>query len=108
MKIDQPSENRIPASTVAQPPLAKAGHNTGSPAATVAARSAQSAGVAVTVSNLARTLGANQAGDTADVDTKKVNSVRASIQQGTYVVNPEVIADKLLANAHEMLNRSRG
>jgi negative regulator of flagellin synthesis FlgM len=36
----------------------------------------------------------------------KVNAVRASIEQGTYVVNPEVIADKLLANAQEMLNRT--
>ena len=47
------------------------------------------------------------AGEAADVDTAKVDAVRASIAQGTYVVNPEAIADKLLANAQEMLNRTR-
>lgn len=36
----------------------------------------------------------------------KVEAVRSAIEQGTYVVNPEVIADKLLANAQEMLNRT--
>jgi len=32
---------------------------------------------------------------------------RREIEQGTYVVNPEAIADKLLANAKEMLDRTR-
>ena len=32
--------------------------------------------------------------------------MRQAIEQNTFIVNPEAIADKLLANAREMLNRS--
>ncbi len=41
----------------------------------------------------------------ADVDQKKVQSVRMSIAKGTFKVNAEVIADKMLANAEEMLQK---
>ncbi len=71
-----------------------------------AAKSSRSAGVAVSMSALARTLEQNDAGDTADVDAAKVASVKTAIQQGTYSVNAEAIADKLLSNAQEMLNRT--
>lgn len=71
-----------------------------------AAKSSRSAGVAVSVSTLARTLEQNDANDVADVDAAKVASVKTAIQQGTYTVNAEAIADKLLSNAQEMLNRT--
>jgi negative regulator of flagellin synthesis FlgM len=71
-----------------------------------AARGAQSAGVAVTVSTLARGLEKAARSDGADIDTQKVASVKLAIQDGTYVVNPEAIADKLLSNAQEMLKRT--
>jgi negative regulator of flagellin synthesis FlgM len=67
----------------------------------------KSPGVGVTVSSLARGLEAIGS-NSADVDMDKVNAVRQSIQQNTFAVNPEAIADKLLANAREMLNRSAG
>jgi negative regulator of flagellin synthesis FlgM len=51
---------------------------------------------------------ASNRGEAPDVDMEKVNVVRASIAQGTYKVNAEAIADKLLSNAQEMLTRSRG
>ncbi len=107
MKIGQPSDNPVPVNTTAQSVPAKAGQSASATASAAAAKSPQSAGVAVTVSTLARTLGSAKSGETADVDTAKVNSVRAAIKEGTYVVNPEAIADKLLANAQEMLNRTR-
>lgn len=114
MKIGQPADNPIPVSTTPLPLSSKTGQSASSTAATTtttavatATKSAQSPGVAVTVSTLARTLGAAKNGEAADVDMAKVNSVRAALEQGTYVVNPEVIADKLLANAQEMLNRTR-
>ncbi|HSV51904.1 MAG TPA: flagellar biosynthesis anti-sigma factor FlgM [Burkholderiaceae bacterium] len=64
-------------------------------------------GVAVTVSKLARTLG--QAGPEVDpdIDSERVAQVKSAIDQGTYKVNPQVIADKLLTNAQDMLNRAR-
>jgi len=109
MKIGQPSDLPIvpttlpaPASTAATTPP-KAGQG----AAATASQTASSAGVAVTVSTRARALEqANRGESAAEVDMAKVDAVRSAIEQGTYVVNPEVIADKLLANAQEMLNRT--
>jgi negative regulator of flagellin synthesis FlgM len=75
-------------------------------AAATATKTASSAGVSVSVSNLARSLETPEATSTSEVDTAKVNQVKASIQNGTFVVNPEAIADKLLSNAQEMLNRT--
>jgi negative regulator of flagellin synthesis FlgM len=45
--------------------------------------------------------------DTPEVDLNKVSAMREAIAQGTFAVNPEAIADKLLTNAQEMLQRSR-
>ena len=104
MKIGQPSDNSIPVNMTVQSTTSKAGQGASSTASTTAANSAQSAGVAVTVSTLARSLSAAKSGDVADVDMGKVNAVRSAIQKGTYVVNPEAIADKLLSNSQEMLN----
>lgn len=70
------------------------------------ARSATT-GVAVTVSSRARSLSQVDLSAASEVDMDKVNAVRSSIEQGTYKVNPEAIADKLLANAKEQLDRSR-
>ena len=106
MKIGQPSDNPVSVSTSAQSAPAK-GSQSASASATTAAAGPQAPGVAVTVSTLARTLEASKRGDTADVDMKKVDAVRSAIQNGTYVVNAEAVADKLLSNAQEMLNRTR-
>lgn len=66
----------------------------------------RSAGVAVTVSTLARAMEKPPVADAADVDTQKVATIKAAIQNGTYVVNAEAIADQLLSNAQEMLHRT--
>jgi negative regulator of flagellin synthesis FlgM len=107
MKIGQPSDNPVSVSTTAQPVPAKGNQSASANATATAAKSTQSAGVAVTVSTLARTLEAANRGQAADVDMKKVDAVRSAIQKGTYVVSAEAIADKLLANAQEMLDRTR-
>lgn len=108
MKIGQPLENSIPlhSGTAAATKNTGQGANASSVAVTNASQSDRSAGVAVTVSTLARGLEKSARGAAAEIDTKKVESVRSAIQNGTYVVNPEAIADKLLANAQEMLNRT--
>lgn len=107
MKISQPSDNPMLVNTTAQPATSKGSQSASSTANSAASKSTQSAGVAVTVSTLARSLGAAKTGETADVDMAKVNSVRAAIKDGTFVVNAEAIADKLLSNAQEMLNGTR-
>lgn len=104
MKIGQPSDNPIPVSSSVTQAPPKTGQNAAATATATAATSAQSSGVAVTVSPLARSLGAAKAADVSLVDAKKVAQMRSAIEQGTYVVNAQAIADKLLANAQEMLN----
>lgn len=108
MKIGQPKDLPVvstpPASTSTA--TTAAAPKAGQGAAATASQAASSAGVAVTVSTRVRSLEQANRGEAADVDMAKVEAVRTAIEQGTYVVNPEVIADKLLANAQEMLNRT--
>jgi len=107
MKISLPAEKPVLPNSNAASASAKSAPTVSAQAQAAAAKSAQSAGVAVTVSTLARALEANDAGELSDVDTQKVASVRSAIADGTYVVNPGVIADKLLSNAQEMLQSNR-
>ncbi|WP_210543902.1 flagellar biosynthesis anti-sigma factor FlgM [Rhodoferax sp. PAMC 29310] len=104
MKIGQPSDTSVPVNSTAANAPAKGGQS--STAASAASAQAPSAGVAVTVSPMARTLEASKRSEAADVDMKKVNSVRSAIEQGTYKVNPEAIADKLISSAQEILKRT--
>ena len=108
MKIGQTPDNsiQIQAGNAASTQKAGQNANANTAASTGAAQSTRSAGVAVTVSTMARGLEKTGRTEGADIDTQKVASVRAAIQNGTYVVNPEAIADKLLSNAQEMLNRT--
>ena len=110
MKIGQPSDNSIQVqlgnATGAQKAAQNANASASTAASTGAAQSTRSAGVAVTVSTMARGLEKSGRNEGADVDAQKVASVRAAIENGSYVVNPEAIADKLLSNAQEMLNRT--
>ena len=109
MKVGQPAEmpkvSTPPAAASGAAAPAKSAAQQG--AAAAASSTASSAGVAVTVSTTVRTLEQANRGEAADIDTDKVNAVRAAIEQGTYVVNAEAIADKLLSNAQEMLNRTQ-
>jgi len=107
MKISQPTDNPVAISSNAASLAAKSGPTPTALAKTNAAKSTQAAGVAVTVSTMARSLELGGAVDTPEVDMSKVTAVKTAISEGTYVVNPGVIADKLLSNAQEMLSRSR-
>jgi len=71
------------------------------------AAEAKASGVKVSISSEAKALDQAQQSQSADMDMAKVEAVRSQIQQGTYQVNPEAIADKLLANAQEMLQRTK-
>ena len=106
MKIGQTPDNSIQTQLGNAATAQKAGQNASATASGGATQSRRSAGVAVTVSTLARGLEKSGRNEGADIDTQKVASVRAAIQDGSYVVNPEAIADKLLTNAQEMLNRT--
>ena len=77
------------------------------PAAEAAAQGASraAAGVPVTLSSAARGVDASRS--TADFDAGKVKAVKAAIENGTFKVDAEAVADKLLANAQETLSRPR-
>jgi len=107
MKISQPTDKPVVASNNPPASGAKSAPTVSAQARLSASTSTRSAGVAVTVSTLARTLEASSTVDMPDVDLKKVQATRASIADGSYVVNPGAIADKLLANAQEILQRQR-
>jgi negative regulator of flagellin synthesis FlgM len=48
-------------------------------------------------------------GASSDVfNSEKVAAMKAAIADGSFKVNPEAVADKMLSNAAEMLSSSRG
>ncbi|MBO9676958.1 flagellar biosynthesis anti-sigma factor FlgM [Paenacidovorax monticola] len=106
MKIGQ---NPDIANALSQAGSAKQQAKTPAPAAEAVAKSATAAaaGVPVTFSNTARGLDAASRNQ-GDFDAGKVKAVRNAIDNGTFTIDAEAIADKLLANAQEVMSRSRG
>ncbi len=101
MKIGQPNDHSVAITHNSQAAAVKA-----SPEAANAVRNERKTpGVDVKVSSLARGLDKAAVAE-PEVDTEKVNAIRQAIADKTYAVNPEAIADKLLANAREMLQRA--
>lgn len=107
MKINPSSDSPVALSSNAASLAAKSAPVASAQAQTTAAKNPQMAGVAVTVSKLARAMEAEGTSDLAEVDMAKVNAVKQAISDGTFKVNAGVIADKLLSNAQDMLQRSR-
>lgn len=71
------------------------------------AAAAPAAGVPVTVSTTVRALDPAQR-SSGVFDSGKVKAVREAIDNGTFSVDAEAVADKLLAGAQEIIVRSRG
>ena len=65
------------------------------------------AGASVSVSALGKTMEASRRADLADIDQVKVDEIKSAIADGSYKVDAEAIADKMLANAQEMLQPKR-
>lgn len=108
MKIGQKPE--LPGA-LPQTGLAKQAKSPASSAAEGAAKDAaavSTAGVPVTVSTAARGALNTIARPNADFDAGKVKAVRTAIENGTFSVDADAIADKMLSNAEEILSRSRG
>ena len=73
-----------------------------------AAAAKPQAGVTVTLSSASQAL-SSVSGTGGDVfNAQKVEAMKLSIADGSFKVNPEAIADKMLSNAAEMLGNARG
>lgn len=110
MKIGQSNDTPSPLAAPAASKSTAANAQASQVAADKTPRPAENAGVAVTLSRLARggteeTQSSSRASSQAggDFDAQKVKAIRAAIENGTFRINAGAIADKLLANARETL-----
>lgn len=72
-----------------------------------AASAGGQASATVALSSTAASLSAEGAGE-ASFDQAKVERIAQAIRDGNYQINAEAIADKLIANAQELLGKSGG
>lgn len=64
-------------------------------------------GSKVELSSTASSLIAGAAPDDGSFDAEKVSRIASAIEKGEFKINAEAIADKLIANATEMLGRTQ-
>jgi negative regulator of flagellin synthesis FlgM len=102
MKIGHSADKPLPAPAVGTP-AAPAEAAKQAPAQGSAPSVDASATVAL--SSTASTL--LSAGSASEFDADKVGRISAQIADGTFRINPEAIADKLIANAQELLSKVR-
>ena len=114
MKIGHPAENLspLPASNgaAANAESAKAAKAAAAPAASTASAASTSAipatadaSAKIQLSNTATSLMSSGGGASFDAD--KVARISSAIDSGSFMVNPEAIADKLISNAKEVLTK---
>ena len=105
MKIGHPADKPLPAPAAGTPAApAEAAKATAGVQATGAANVDASATVAL--SSTASTL--LSGGASGEFDADKVARIAGQIADGSFKVNPEAIADKLIANAQELLTKVKG
>ncbi|MGM9426925.1 flagellar biosynthesis anti-sigma factor FlgM [Hydrogenophaga sp. MI9] len=112
MKVESSSPDSYIGSVAGGPQKASERPSAGAEAAAAsgaaAAASAQpQAGVTVTLSSSA-TQALSGAGNNDVFNADKVEAMKAAIADGSFKVNAEAIADKMLSNAAEMLGASSG
>jgi len=107
MKVDSSPDSYI-GSVAGGPQKAAERPNAGAEAAAAAGAAAKpqpGAGVTVTLSSSASQAISGAGGSGNDVfNAEKVEAMKAAIADGSFKVNAEAIADKMLANAAEMLS----
>jgi negative regulator of flagellin synthesis FlgM len=99
MKIGNPADKPAPATVGNGAPAAVNGT---APAASAIPAQAD-ASAKIELSNTAATL--LTGGATAEFDAEKVARISKAIDDGTFKINPEAIADKLISNAAELLGQ---
>ena len=99
MKIGHPADT--PAAAAAGAPAAADAAKAGQAQAAAATAGAADASATVALSSTAATL--LSGGASGEFDAEKVARMSEAIASGSYKVNAEAIADKLIANAQELL-----
>lgn len=106
MKIGNPTDK-----TVAAPAPVTSGQTASTAAAkaqtTAKQEAAAEASTQVALSTAATQLMSGTEGVSGDFDTEKVARIAQAIADGKFEINPGAIADKLLANAREVLGGSQ-
>jgi negative regulator of flagellin synthesis FlgM len=106
MKIGNPADKPVAPAVTGTAAAAAEAAKTGSAAPGAAAvASGPDASAKVELSSTASTL--LSGGASGEFDADKVAKVGESIANGSFKVNPEAIADKLIANAQELLSKVR-
>lgn len=108
MKIGQKPE--LPGALAQAAPAkqqAKAAAQAAGGLAASASSAVAAAGVPVTLSSAAKAL-EQTSRNQGDFDAGKVKAVRSAIENGTFKVDAEVVADKMLANTQELIARAKG
>ncbi|NIC40236.1 flagellar biosynthesis anti-sigma factor FlgM [Aquabacterium sp. A08] len=104
MKVNSLPEQSVSATSVGSAKPAERAAATPS-SATPAAAPDSPASVSVKLSPVTQTMTNGVARSGTDVfNAEKVQAMRAAIQNGSFSVNAEAIADKMIANAREMLS----
>jgi negative regulator of flagellin synthesis FlgM len=101
MKIGNPTDKTIGATTG---PRTEGTSSTSTSGKTTSLDGGVGASSKVTLSSAATGL---LNGVESDFDADKVSAVKQSIDDGSYKVSPEVIADKLINNARDLLQPKR-
>lgn len=102
MKIGQPADK--PALTLAGTARTGAGDAPKVQPGQVASTDGE-ASTKVVLSDAAAALLAASPSAKGDFDAEKVDRISKAIADGSFKVNPEAVADKLIANAKELLNK---
>jgi negative regulator of flagellin synthesis FlgM len=105
MKIGHPADKPLPAPAAGPAAPATADAAKVAPAAGPAA-STVDASATVALSSTASSL--LSGGTAGEFDADKVARIGQSIADGSFKINPEAIADKLIANAQELLSKVQG
>jgi negative regulator of flagellin synthesis FlgM len=98
MKIGHSADKLAPPATANGTPAAN-----GHAAAASAIPAAADASAKIELSSTAATLLSGSGG--AEFDAEKVARISKAIEEGTFKINPEAIADKLITNAQELLSK---
>ena len=105
MKIGHPADKPLPAPATGAP--AAPAQAAKAAAAVQANAGAQiDASATVALSSTASTL--LSGGASGEFDAEKVARIAGAIADGSFKINPEAIADKLIANAQELLTKVQG